>query len=265
MTAPDFINSATIRAPERLLLRGGSWRSIAVGVRYGLMVHPDLGPVLIDTGYGPRATEGSGRGFLLKTYGAILRPVLDRQGAPAAALARLGFAAADVRRIVVTHFHADHIAALRDFPNATFITSGEAVAQIGAMSASSRIRNGIFDELLPTDFAARVLPLEACAQRHLPFGLGAGHDIFGDGTCLAVDLPGHGIGHFGLVWPKLSPPLLYGVDATWLSEALALRLPAGIVTAVYHDRVATVASAARVRAFGEAGGRVVLCHDRVPQ
>jgi glyoxylase-like metal-dependent hydrolase (beta-lactamase superfamily II) len=260
MTAPRFINSALVSVPERLVLRGGSWRSIDVGVLYGLVPHPQHGPVLVDTGYGPRATEGP-RSPMLYLYGAILRPRLQREHLSLPQLAQLGYGPGDVKRIIVTHFHPDHIAALRDFPNAAFVTSAAAWAKVRAMSPMARLHNGIFLELLPDDFEARIIPIETCTEVPTPFGLG--RDALGDGSCLAIDLPGHAIGHFGLLWPHLEQPLFYAVDTTWLNEALD-RLPVGPAQLVYSDAAAMRRSAELVRAARDAGWRIVLCHDRVP-
>lgn len=263
MSAPCFINSAIVRVPERFVLRGGSWHRIAVGVRYGLLVHPQFGPVLIDTGYGPRVKRGGRRSVALKLYDAVLRPQLIEGDLPLAALERAGFAADDVRRIIVTHFHADHVAALRDFPNASFVASGTAWRALASMRPVRRLRNGIFVELLPPDFASRLLPIDTLSEKPAPYGLGRGRDIWGDGSCLAIDLPGHAIGHFGLLWLQTDPPLLYATDATWLSDALDDRLPRGIARIVYADEAVMRKSTELVARFRRAGGHVVLCHDRV--
>jgi glyoxylase-like metal-dependent hydrolase (beta-lactamase superfamily II) len=263
MRGPRFINSAIVRVPERLVLRGGSWGRIAVGVRYAMLVHPEFGPVLIDTGYGPRVTHGAQRSLALKVYGAVLRPRLVDNDLPLAALEQAGYSATDVQRIIVTHFHADHVAALRDFPNARFVASGTAWEAMSRMREGERLHSGVFAELLPTDFAGRLVPIEDLPERPAPLGLGMGRDIWGDGSCLAIDLPGHAIGHFGLLWPQGDPPLLYATDTTWMAEALDDRLPRGLARIVYADEAAMRKSAALVAAFRRAGGRVVLCHDRV--
>jgi glyoxylase-like metal-dependent hydrolase (beta-lactamase superfamily II) len=263
VTQPSFFNSAIVRVPERLILKGGSWRTVDVGVRYGIVEHPRLGPILIDTGYGPRATEGSGRSLMLQVYGAVLRPSLIAQQSPLNQLQRLGYRAEDVSLAIVTHFHPDHIAALRDFPRASFVTSGKALRAIRSMNPVARIHRGIFVELLPDDFDSRVKPIEDTTAVLLPFGLGTGLDILGDGSCLAIDLPGHAIGHFGLIWPRLDPPVLYAVDTTWLPEALDHRLPSGPARLIYEDRSAMAKSARFVHEARQAGCRVVLCHDRV--
>lgn len=261
---PRFPNSATVGAPEALLRRGAPWRPITVGVRYGYVLHEVHGPVLIDTGYGPRATEGAGRSVALKAYGAMLRPRLVAEGLPAAVLARDGLTLADVRLVVVTHFHPDHIAALRDLPNARFIASRSAWDRIRSMGPLARLRHAVFTELLPEDFADRLIDVEALPVQAAPLGLGGGHDLFGDGSALAVALPGHAIGHFGVVWPGLDPPLLHAVDTSWLSAAITEdRLPRGPARLVYSSGAEMDASARKVRAFAAAGGMVVTCHDRV--
>ena len=73
-----FANSAWVSAAERLILRGGGWQSVRLRVRYGLFIHAQAGPVLVDTGYTPEATTGEGRGRMLRLYGAGDRALLPR-------------------------------------------------------------------------------------------------------------------------------------------------------------------------------------------
>ncbi len=264
MTWPEFHNSAVVRAPERLVLRRGRWQPVAIGVRYGLMRDPAGRPVLIDTGYGPRATEGPGRSAMLRFYGMVLRPQLVRDELPLAVLAQHGHGAEEVARIVLTHFHPDHVAALRDFPAARILASSVAWRRIAAMRRHEQWRHAVFAELLPADMAARFDALEDRPEVVAPLGLGTGRDVFGDGSCVAIELPGHALGHFGLVWPRRDRPLLYAVDTQWLSAAvLEGRLPGGAARLVYADEGLMRESAAKVRRFAEAGGEVVFCHERV--
>lgn len=254
MIRPVFANTADYRTRQALILRGGTGR-VSLPVRVGLIDHPTHGAVLIDGGCGPRLTKGPGRSLALRLYSWLLHPVIREDSSPMALLAATGRTAADVQTILVTHFHADHISYLRDFPNARFVTDGP---------VRGGLRHGIFPALLPDDFAQRQIDLRSFPQAALPFGLGAGYDVFGDGTVLAVPLPGHAAGHYGLCFPG-DDPLLYAVDVQWLlAGILQDRAPGFPASLLADDTTAAHESIALVRAFAQAGGTVVLCHDPAP-
>ena len=263
---PVFANSARVRAPERFVVRGGAWSNASLAVRYAILPdHPD-GPTLIDTGYTERVTGGvtggvtAGRRSLpLRLYARALRPRLLAVGQIGPALATLGLAPADVRRVIVTHFHADHVAGLRDLPRARFTASGAAWARLRDAPPRARLRHGVFAELLPDDFEARLDPVEnRPAASTTPFG--PARDLSNDGSLLAVALPGHAEGQFGLLFPGAG--LLYAVDAQWCMAALEPgRAPGAPASLVAHDPAAAARTTAAVAAFREGGGEVVLCHD----
>ena len=250
---PIFANSATVSVPERLVLKDGAWRPIVLGVRYGVWVHPARGPVLIDTGYGPEVTSGR-RSVAMRVYNAIIRPRLAEQ--PEAVLARLGFTADDVATVIITHFHADHVSGLKRFGKASFVAAGW--GRLKTQSAFQHLRHGVFTELLPDDFESRLTTVEDLSPLALPFG--EARDIFGDGSVLALDLPGHALGHIGLVWP--AEKLIYAADAQWLTRAaMEDRPPRGPARLVYEDEGAMRASLARLRQARDLGFEIVFCHD----
>ena len=258
---PVFANSAFVTAPERFVLKGGRWRRINLRVRYGFFRHPDAGLVLIDTGYGPRVTQGP-RGMALRLYNALLGPALLAAGQPDVALRQIGATPGDVGTVILTHHHADHVSALDLFPQARIITKSAVLEHIRGRSGWKNLRHGIFAELLPQGLAARTRDVDGLALREAPLGLGAGRDLFGDGSVLAIDLPGHAEGHFGLCFTALPVPFLYAVDAQWLTAALpAERQPGFPASLIADDRQALAESTRRVLAFRQAGGEVLLCHD----
>jgi len=256
-----FANSAFVAAPERVLLRGGQWSWLALRVRYGVLRHPRFGVILIDTGIGPAALTGPGRPLMMRAYAAALRYQLQPDHAPAVVLAALGVQPADVTTILLTHFHADHVARLAEFPRARIITHAPTLAAIRAAPLRRNLAHGIFPSLLPADLETRLTCFADLPRRALPFG-GDGADVLGDGSCLAVDLPGHATGHVGLAFDHLPRPLLYGCDAQWLLAALAPgrapRLPSRLIL---DNPAAAAISTRQLRAWQDAGGEVVLCHD----
>ena len=258
---PVFPNSALVRAPEWLLLRGGRKQSISLKVRYGIVRHPVAGLILIDTGYGPRVTQGP-RNLPLRIYSRLLAPSLIDDGQPETALRRMGATVADVRAIVVTHFHADHVAGLHLFPQARIYAHRGVLEAILARGTWRNLRHGVFAELLPPSLAERTVDIAALPRREASLELGMGADLLGDGSLLAVDLPGHAEGHFGVCFARLPVPLLSAVDVQWLAAALPnARRPGFPANLIADDRQALAESAGRVAAFRANGGDVLLCHD----
>lgn len=264
---PVFANSATVRARESLILRGGRHKPVELRVRFGLMDHPRIGPVLIDTGYTRQTVEGA-RSLALRAYARALRPHLNEAGQPSAVLSRRGVSPEDVACIILTHFHADHISGLRQFPNARIMACDKTFAAISRRGAWANIRHGIFPELLPDDFATRLTGFSTLPRSEvtLPGGQPAAVDVFGDGSVLTVDLPGHAEGHVGLFFPSLEMPLLYATDTQWMLEALDHGRAPGLPASVIADDVsAGLKSTRAVRAFRDAGWHVMLCHDPAQQ
>ncbi|MAM62000.1 MBL fold metallo-hydrolase [Maritimibacter sp. UBA3975] len=263
---PVFANSATVRTRESFVLRGGRRAPVALQVRFGLLEHPTVGPVLIDTGYTHETVAGP-RSAALRTYARILRPRLHDAGQPAAVLARRGIGPEDVAAVILTHFHADHVSGLRQFPNARVFACDRTFARIAARGTLGNLRHGIFPELLPDDIATRLTGFSTLprAQADVPKALTAVADLFGDGHVLTVDLPGHAEGHVGLLFPRLDTPLLYACDTQWMLSALDPgRAPGWPARLIADDPDAGMATTRAVAAFRAAGGQVMLCHDPDP-
>jgi glyoxylase-like metal-dependent hydrolase (beta-lactamase superfamily II) len=261
---PVFASSAWVAAPERAILRHGRWQRRLLQVRYGLFIHPRAGPTLIDTGYTRHCLDMPGRSLALRSYARLLSPRLVAQEQAKPFLTHFGLTPADISHVIVTHFHADHVSGLAAFPNARFTASGTAWAQVKRNSAFQNLRHGVFAELIPNDFDTRLDVIEQTIPKkiaHLPDG----HDIFGDGSVLAVPLRGHADGHFGLLFDQLDVPLLYATDTQWVSEALLPERRPRLFPRLISNSFKDVArSSDQVAAFADAGGTVMLCHDDAP-
>jgi glyoxylase-like metal-dependent hydrolase (beta-lactamase superfamily II) len=259
---PTFANSAWIRAREQLVLKGGRKVTISLPVRYGLLCHPQFGPILIDTGYTPEAVSNRGRSFALRFYGACLSPQLVPEEQPAVMLDRFGFTPADVSYVIVTHFHADHVSGLSLFPNAQFIADDAAWGRVRSHSELRRLRHGIFKELFPPDFENRLEGINDKSQISLTSLAISGFDLLGDGSLIGIKLPGHSDGHFGVLFTKTDPPLLYAVDTQWICKAIIEEHQPGFPSnLVAHDRQAILVTAHRIRALVQNDVELMLCHD----
>jgi len=104
-----------------------------------LLVETDNGLVLVDSGFGshdclqPAKRVGPTR--------LVARPVFDHRETAAHQVERLGFRRDDVRHIIVTHFDADHIGGLSDFPAARIhVTAAEALGAVRSPSWREKLR-----------------------------------------------------------------------------------------------------------------------------
>ncbi|MEZ5946924.1 MAG: MBL fold metallo-hydrolase [Hyphomonas sp.] len=256
MIQPVFPVSAHVRAPEKLVLRGGRWARIAIPVRYGIFEHPAAGTCLIDTGYSQRTISGR-RSIALKLYARALNPILTRESLPANV--------PDPSVILVSHLHADHVSALKDYPKARILADGPSLNRFVNSNWMAQVHKGCFAELLPDNLGARAESFHDFPEVEAPLGLGPARDIFFDGSVLAVPLPGHMRGHTGFLFPKRQRPLLYAADANWLRSAIMEQRSPGYPARFILDNPSDAEETnRRIRAFVEAGGELALCHDPEP-
>ncbi len=220
-------------ANEAHLMRGGRRQTVHCHALVALLHHPTHGWTLWDTGYAPRMLQATRRlPYRLYRLATPLR--LTPGGAVVAQLARYGLHAADIRRIIISHFHADHIAGLRDFPHARFIATQAAWAEAAPRRGWAALGRAFLPALLPADFAARLTQLPPFQGPPLP-GLGPTHDLFGDGTLQLVALPGHARGQIGALAQTGRGPVLFAADGCWLTQAARENRPPHPITHLFID------------------------------
>lgn len=251
------------RHPECLALRGGAWRSAEFPALVGLILHPDAGAILFDTGYSEHFLHATAR-LPERLYRWTTPVVLPDSECLQPQLARHGIAMHEVRAVFASHLHADHIAGLRDLPHSAIWCSDAALRFAQSGSRVSRLRKATLRELLPDDFAARYRALEALSPCALPgawAALGDGYDLLGDGSLRAVPLPGHARGHYGLLLRHEDDRehLLAG-DATWRVDADGTaRAPAWPTRLLSDDWATQHATLSKLQqALDTDGGRCVL-------
>lgn len=229
------------RHPQCMAMRGGSWRSQTFPSLCALMVHPTAGALLFDTGYAPHFMHAT-TPWPERLYRLCTPVTLADEDCLVPQLARLGVQPEDVSRILISHFHADHIAGLRDFPRARFMALRADWQQVKAHGRWRGVLDGWLPALLPDAFEQRLDLVDACPQRDLPAWMRPftrAFDVLGDGSLLAVPLPGHSAGQMGLLLQHDGRPVLLSADACWSRTACAEgRLPAALTGLILHDRAA---------------------------
>lgn len=221
------------RHPEAMTMRGAPWSVVRFPSIVGVIRHPTEGIVLFDTGY-DRAFLEATRPFPERLY-RITTPVELSEGDSAAERLRaMDIDPADVRHVVLSHFHGDHVAGLHGFPTARIHCSRAGLEDLNAHGRIGATRRGLLPALVPDRISsasffedARRIALPGAFR---PFEDAA--DLFGDGSLLAVELPGHCPGHWGLAMAlEDGRDLMMVADAAWSIEAIERDAPPPSLTA----------------------------------
>jgi len=242
---------------ERLTIRGGTTRSVKFPAGFALIRHPEFGPILFDTGYSERFFAETKR-FPASLYARLTPVFFAPEQSASNQLRGLGIEPEAVKLIVLSHFHADHVGGLRDFPNAAFVYLREAYDAVKHRRGVSAVRAAFLPGLLPDDFEARAKPLDESRTVPLPDGypFARGIDVLGDGSLVAVDLPGHAAGQIGLLVRTAAHDYLLCADAVWSSRAYRENRP--------PHPLATLIMASR-RDYKTSFAKLVELHARHPR
>lgn len=218
---------------QRITRRGGRLQKAQYPALCALINHPKEGYILFDTGYSERFHQLT-RKFPYSLY-RYLTPVQLNYSLKDQLLAH-AIQPHEIKTIVISHFHADHIGGLRDFPQARFVCHQDALADIQGKRGVKALLQGFLPDLLPEDFTDRWISIDATML--LPSILSPfthGFDLFGDGMLWIVPLPGHAPGQIGLFFHAPDPVFLVA-DSCWHSETIQqLHLPSHLTRLVHHD------------------------------
>jgi len=228
--------------PEHIAIQGGRWQNIRFPAMFALFEHPRFGAMLFDTGYSQHFFDETSRfpGWL---YGKITPVSLRPEQLAVQQLSTLNIQPADITRIFISHFHADHIAALKDFPRSKYVYLPQAFDSLRALHGLGALSRAYLPGLMPGDFSERAAPLTVTAPRPLPpeyAPFTTGFDLLGDESLLAVELPGHASGQMGLFARDESGQTYFFVaDAAWLARSIIEnRPPHRLANFLFPDPVA---------------------------
>jgi glyoxylase-like metal-dependent hydrolase (beta-lactamase superfamily II) len=217
-----FFQAGYCTHPEAVVIKGGRWKIAEFPSLFALISHPQFGHILYDTGYTERFFTETKK-FPLQIY-ALTTPVyFQPEDSAVYQLQKLGIKPDDINYIIISHFHADHVGGLLDFPNAQFICFQSAYQAVKDLQGFKALQAGFLSGLIPSDFAERGIFAEEKLKVKLPAKYAPfteGIDLFGDGSLLAIELPGHVIGQLGLLFTDSDNTDYFLIaDACWLSRA----------------------------------------------
>lgn len=212
-----MFQSGSLRCKARgVYLNCGGDESIEIPVPWFLVLHPK-GHVVIDGGL-PAICARDPQSH----WGAVLEevtPIFTDGEDCVSQLERIGISNRDIRYVLLSHLHIDHVGAIGRFPNATHIVQ----------------RREMSYAFMPDWFAASSYQRRDFDRPELPWYLiddaaPDTFDLYGDGSILAIRTPGHTPGHQSfLITTSKTGSILLGVDAVDTMEHWAERALPGYV------------------------------------
>lgn len=190
-------SKAGVRGVRRYLV--DDWRDEAMPVNVFLVEHPG-GLCLFDAGQTARAAS-PGWFPRYHPFFRLSRFELAPEDEVAPQLRARGIDPLDVRRVVLSHLHTDHVGGLDAFKHAEVVVARDEWER--ATGLAGRVR-GYVPQHWPKGLEPTLVDFEGDALG--PFG--SSHDLTGEGQLLLVPTPGHTPGHAAL--------LVRGADRTWL-------------------------------------------------
>lgn len=216
-------------------IKGAEKKPIHFNALFGLIEHPEKGWILYDTGYADRFFEAT-RSYPHKIYANITKVVLKPEEEVQAQLMAFGIEPEDIQHIILTHFHADHVAGLKDFKNATIYCSKKAFLHAKNSSHFWGFSKGILKDLMPADIENRVQFVEEIGTTQTDDIFGERIDLFNDDSILVYYLPGHAVGQIGILLETTKQQYFLIADACWNQVAYKdLKLPHPIVRTFFSS------------------------------
>ncbi|MGN7942838.1 MBL fold metallo-hydrolase [Virgibacillus sp. 6R] len=225
--------------PEKIILSNGSFKSVKFPATVALLNHETYGYILFDTGYASHFLEATKR-FPFSAYAKITPVTFTETKSIKYQLEEIGINQKQINYIILSHFHGDHTAGLKDFPYAKILTFKKAYEHIVTKSKFQALTKGCLLELLPENIEERLIFIDEMDEKQLSKSYGdfsIGYDVFEDESVIAIDLTGHAIGQFGIfVNLQSGKRVLLCADAVWVSEAFEqLIFPHWIANVIIED------------------------------
>ena len=150
-----------------------------------LIKHREKGYILYDTGYSMDILKNNLKYFLYRFANPI---TLKREDMIDYQLKEKGISPDEIKYIIISHLHPDHIGGLKFFPNSYLILTKTCYNDYKLKKDGLLI----FDELLPEDFEKRLIIIDDFKE-NTQFPYRESCDLFSDLSMFLVEVSGHTI------------------------------------------------------------------------
>ncbi len=201
-------------------------RDILIPINMWVIDHPK-GLVVYDTGNNVAISDGNCASHWAQGNCDFLLPSQTRGDVIDQQLEKLGYSTSDVKVVITSHSHLDHIGNIEMFPDAIHVIQKRELYQAWWPEKFQRPSGahvvGDYDEAREFNYHA----------------IEGDYDLFGDGTVLVLSTPGHTLGHQSVRLELANTgTVVLSQDAIWMEENLEGH-PAGLNYSIldYFDSV----------------------------
>lgn len=250
--------------PGCMALKGASWKVCQFPARAWLLEAAGK-RWLLDTGYAEHFHKETQHG-ILKLYAKVTPVYFEQSQALVTQLAGDGIAPQDLTGIIISHFHGDHIAGLKDFPKLDLICAKQGWLASKDLRGFAALRKAFVPGLMPSDCEQRLRFIESFKASNLPAELA----LFERGYILPdsndeiilLPLPGHAAGHIGVAILTENGWQILASDAAWSpTNYIELRGPSILAYSIMDDRKAYFATLKKLHQAHQQGLNIALCHE----
>lgn len=220
-----------------MTVRGAGFKTIQCPAR-AFLIEAGEDRWLWDTGYSSHffdATKSMPNKIYLYTTPAYFK----EEEALLHQLNSIGLNNDDITGLIISHFHGDHIAGLKDFKQIPYICHGRSWQKIRQYSGVSAVRRAFLPQLIPADFDARARFIESFKRVELPAELQPFSEGYilpnSNGEVILVELPGHAIGQIGAFISTDSGWELIASDAAWSMKNYRDKQLPSVLTRIFTD------------------------------
>lgn len=139
----SIYDAGSCRQFEKITIRDGVWRSVSIPALFACIEHPKFGPVLFDTGYSSHFFKASNR-LPYAMYRWVTPVEWTEEKRAEYQLRQAGIDPSNIQYVILSHFHADHIGGIRDFPQAKFIYLQSAYDSVKHRKGFSALRAAFY-------------------------------------------------------------------------------------------------------------------------
>lgn len=228
-----WLERGSTRHPEVMTLSGGSVCAVDFPALVGVIEHPTRGLFLFDTGYDPAFDEATDP-FPERLYRWTTPVEIGADLKWQTWLKAHNIDEPQIAGTIISHFHGDHVAGMRHLADKAVYCAKAGLTALRKPGRFGRVRQGLLSTLVPDSVDSQAHFFEDAPELTLPRAFApfeSARDILGDGSMLAVELPGHCAGHWGLAFTTNSDQtVLLAADAVWSGKAIKERRPPPSVT-----------------------------------